>query len=171
MAEPTIRPIALADIASFRECVTAVMRERVFLAYQEPFSLVDTAAFVAGNLAAGSPHFVADDGGRIIGWCDLRRETIPIYAHEGMLGMGVADGYRGRGIGRRLLQTTLDASRAAGFERVSLSVYAKNVRALALYRSAGFLVEGTRVRGKKQDGEYDDVLMMACFCQEHGDAP
>ena len=68
------------------------MRERVFLAYQEPFSLVDTAAFVAGNLAAGSPHFVADDGGRIIGWCDLRRETIPIYAHEGMLGMGVADG-------------------------------------------------------------------------------
>ena len=39
MAEPVIRLIALNDIASFRECVTEVMRERVFLAYQEPFPL------------------------------------------------------------------------------------------------------------------------------------
>jgi hypothetical protein len=38
-----------------------------------------------------------------------------------------------------------------------------------LYRSAGFVVEGTRVRGKKLDGEYDDVLMMAYFCEEHRD--
>ena len=169
MAEPVIRPIALADIATFRECVTDVMRERVFLAYQQPFPLVETAAFVAGNIAAGNPHFVADDGGRVVGWCDLRRDTIPIHAHEGMLGMGVAAEYRGRGIGRRLLQATLAAARTAGFERALLSVYARNVRAQTLYRSAGFVVEGTRIRGKKLDGEYDDVLMMAYFCQEHRD--
>ena len=33
-------------------------------------------------------------------------------------------------------------------------------RAMALYRKVGFVHEGTRVRGKKLDGEYDDVHMM-----------
>ena len=47
---------------------------------------------------------------------------------------------------------------------MSLSVYARNTRAVALYRKNGFVVEGTRVRGKKLDGEYDDVLMMAYYC-------
>ena len=33
-----IRPITLADVAGYRACVGAVMRERKFLAYLEPFS-------------------------------------------------------------------------------------------------------------------------------------
>ena len=156
-----VRPIVLGDIAGFRECVAAVMRERDYLAYQEPFSLEQTATFVAGNLARGEPHIVATDGDRIVGWCDVRRETVPVYAHEGMLGMGVLDGYRGRGLGERLIRAALDAAREAGFERISLSVYARNTRAAALYRKVGFVVEGVRVRGKKLDGEYDDVIMMA----------
>ena len=33
-------------------------------------------------------------------------------------------------------------------------------RGAVLYRKAGFVHEGTRVRGKKLDGEYDDVPIM-----------
>jgi len=163
-AAPVVRPIALGDIAGFRECVGAVMAERAWLAYQVPFPLAETAAYVAGNIAKGNPQFVADDAGRVVGWCDVERESIPIYAHEGVLGMGVLTAYRDQGLGRRLILAALDAARAAGFERVSLSVYARNTRAVALYRKNGFVVEGTRVRGKKLDGEYDDVLMMAYYC-------
>jgi RimJ/RimL family protein N-acetyltransferase len=108
----------------------------------------------------GNPQLVADDAGQLVGWCDIRRETIPVYAHAGHLGMGLLPAYRGRGIGERLLRAAIDAARAAGFERVELTVYARNVRALALYRKVGFAHEGTRVRGKKLDGEYDDVHMM-----------
>ena len=39
-------------------------------------------------------------------------------------------------------------------------MYARNTGAIALYRKVGFTLEGTRVRGKKLDGEYDDVHMM-----------
>ena len=158
-----IRPITLADIAEFRACVGAVMREREYLAYLEPGPLVQTATFVAANIESGNPQLVAVDDERIVGWCDVRRETIPIYAHEGMLGMGLLPDYRGRGLGERLIRATLDAARDAGFERVSLSVYGRNTRAAALYRKVGFVMEGTRVRGKKLDGGYDDVHMMAYF--------
>jgi RimJ/RimL family protein N-acetyltransferase len=43
---------------------------------------------------------------------------------------------------------------------VSLSVYAQNSGAIALYRKVGFVIEGTRVHGKKLDDEYNDVHLM-----------
>jgi ribosomal protein S18 acetylase RimI-like enzyme len=160
-AAVSLRAIALADIGMFRECVGSVMAEREYLAYQEPPALEHTAAFVAANIARGNPQIVAEDAGRVVGWCDVRRETIPIYAHEGMLGIGLLKEYRGHGLGERLIRAAMTAARDAGFERISLSVYARNTAALALYRKVGFALEGTRVRGKKLDGAYDDVHMMA----------
>ena len=162
-AQVIVRPITLADVAGYRTCVGAVMHERKYLAYLEPFSFTETATFVAGNIDKGNPHFVAEDAGRIVGWCDVGRDSVPTYAHEGMLGMGVLEDFRGHGLGKRLLLATLDAAGRAGFERVALSVYGSNARAAALYRKVGFVHEGTRVRGRKLDGVYDDVHMMAYF--------
>lgn len=156
-----VRVVELADSPSLRECVGAVMRERAYLAFTEPFSPEQTAAFVAANLQARNPHWVAIDEERVVGWCDIRRDPIPVYAHCAMLGMGVLDAYRSRGLGEQLIRAALQDAREQGFERVELSVYAKNVRALSLYRKLGFVHEGTRVRGKKLDGDYDDVHMMA----------
>jgi RimJ/RimL family protein N-acetyltransferase len=160
VADVVIRPITLADVEQFQRVTDAVMRERRFLAFVEGFPLEEAAAFVARNLRLGNPHLVADDNGRVVGWCDIRRETIPVYAHTGHLGMGLLPDYRGKGIGMRLLRAAIDEARAAGFERIELSVYGRNARAAELYRKAGFVHEGTRVRGKKLDGEYDDVHMM-----------
>ena len=161
MADVRVRTIAFADIEQFQEVTDAVMRERRYLAFVAAFPIDEVARFVARNLWLGNPHVVADDAGRIVGWCDIRRETIPVYAHIGHLGMGVLPEYRGRGLGERLMRAALDAARAAAFERIELSVFARNTRAAALYRKMGFVNEGTRVRGKKLDGEYDDVHMMA----------
>jgi ribosomal protein S18 acetylase RimI-like enzyme len=158
-----IRPIALGDVVALRDCVDAVMRERHYLAYQEPFSVEETRAFVARNMRERNPHWVASHGPRIVGWCDIRRDSIPVHTHCATLGMGVLDAYRGRGLGERLIRAALEDARVQGFERVELSVYAKNARAHSLYRKIGFLHEGMRIRGKKLDGEYDDVHMLVYF--------
>jgi ribosomal protein S18 acetylase RimI-like enzyme len=158
-----VRPITIADVGGFRTCVNAVTRERKYLAFLRAFSLSETANFVANNLEAGNPQLVADAAGEIVGWCDVRREPIDSYAHVGMLGMGVIAAWRGRGLGERLLRAALEHASAAGFEKIELSVFATNARARALYEKVGFVVEGTRVRGRKVDGQYDDVHMMAWF--------
>jgi RimJ/RimL family protein N-acetyltransferase len=160
MPDVVIRPITLGDIEQFQQVTSVVMRERRYMAFVEAFPIDEAAAFVARNLRLGNPQLVADDAGRVVGWCDIRRETIPVYAHTGHLGMGLLPEYRGRGIGERLIRASIDAARAAGFERIELTVYARNERAAALYRKVGFVHEGTRTRGKKLDGEYDDVHMM-----------
>ena len=160
MRDVVIRPIALADVEQFNRITDAVFREREYMAFVEGFPIDECAAFVARNQRLGNPQFVADDAGRIVGWVDIQRETRPIHAHVGQLGIGVLPEYRGRGIGERLMRAALDAARAAGFEKIELNVYGRNTRATALYRKLGFVHEGTRVRAKKLDGRYDDVHIM-----------
>ncbi|HEY4201208.1 MAG TPA: GNAT family N-acetyltransferase [Devosiaceae bacterium] len=53
--------------------------------------------------------------------------------------MGLLADYRARGIGRALLEATLDDAFARGFERVALEVFAGNERAVRLYEKVGFL--------------------------------
>jgi RimJ/RimL family protein N-acetyltransferase len=161
MPNATVRHITADDAPGFRACVDAVMRERQFLAFFEAFSPEQTAQFVAENIASGNPQFVAVADDSIIGWCDIRRDPTPVYSHVGHLGMGVAKVHRGQGLGRQLIEAALADARSKNFERVELSVYARNTRARALYEKVGFRLEGTRLRGKKVDGEYDDVHMMA----------
>jgi len=71
--------------------------------------------------------------------------------------------YRGLGIGQALLQTLLDwATVEPGLERIELSVFAHNTRALDLYRKLGFVEEARLPRTVKlADGTYyDDVMMV-----------
>ena len=53
------------------------------------------------------------------------------------LSMGVVASWRGRGVGRTLLRSVLDAARTAGVPAVSLSVERANIAA-RLYESEGF---------------------------------
>ncbi len=48
------------------------------------------------------------------------------------------EAFRGRGIGRRLLLTTLEQARVIGFEKVRVSTFDLHREACALYESAGF---------------------------------
>jgi ribosomal protein S18 acetylase RimI-like enzyme len=48
---------------------------------------------------------------------------------------------QGRGLGRRLLQATEAWARGRGYRRITLNVFATNVRARALYEKAGYEAE------------------------------
>lgn len=61
-----------------------------------------------------------------------------------ILTLGAAPHIRGRGLGGRLLDVTLDAVAQAGVEAVYLEVRAGNDPAVRLYESRGFEVLGTR---------------------------
>jgi len=67
---------------------------------------------------------------------------------------------RGRGLGARLLRKALARCRRRGIEKIELQVYASNRPARELYRKFGFRQEGRRVRARKLDGKYDDVILM-----------
>ena len=77
----------------------------------------------------------------------LPNQTRIIYAHCGTLGIGLLPEFRGRRLGRELMQRTIDAAFDYGMTRVELTVREHNVNAISLYKSLGFEVEGPPKRG------------------------
>ena len=159
----SIVPTSVGHAVSLCEAVGEVARERRWLVAVEGFSESETRLFVQLNQAAGVPQFVALCGLTVVGWCDIvRLYPHPGYEHNGRLGIGVVAAWRGRGLGRGLLEQALSAASGAGFRRVELDVYASNTAALSLYKSCGFTVEGVKRAMRLLDGRVDDVVLMAC---------
>jgi len=105
--------------------------------------------------------FVLEDAGRIVGAIAVHPTGV-----EGVhnLGMWILAEFRGQGWGRRLLDTALDAARAAGVRKVVLEVFPDNGRAIALYASSGFEIEGfKRDHYPRRGGGVRSAVVMACF--------
>lgn len=106
---------------------------------------------------------VAVAGGQIVGSAGLHTvQTSLRRRHVRMLGIGLAPEWQGRGLGRRMITRLLDwADNWAGVLRVELHVHADNPRAIALYRSLGFVEEGRHVAYALKGGRYVDSFSMA----------
>lgn len=129
----------------------------------EPIGL-DPARFEAAlDVPGWQRWFVAfgPDAGGIVGHADLTGDHLRAGLHRCEVGIGIEEPWRGRGLGRRLMEHAIDFARqAAGIAWVDLRVFAHNDRARTLYRSLGFTEIGTvpdrfRIQGKV----IDDVLM------------
>lgn len=161
MSAYRIVPIAEEHIASFREALDLVARERKYLALLEAPPIERVRDFVLANIEHHHPQFVALDGDTVIGWCDVVPNSRAIYAHCGGLGMGLLPQYRGQGLGRRLMEVTLAAAFAFGLKRIELMVRRDNVNAVALYESLGFEIEGLHRNAILLDGQYEHQYSMA----------
>ncbi|MEI7933181.1 MAG: GNAT family N-acetyltransferase [Alphaproteobacteria bacterium] len=105
---------------------------------------------------------LALDGGQVVGMLDIHGHEHPAKRHWGVFGMSVDAGYRGRGVGRRLLERAIAEARSwPGFCRLELGVTPWNERAIELYRSLGFVLEGVKRKGINLRGEPEDDLIMA----------
>lgn len=147
-------------VASFREVVDRVARERRYLLQTTGFSLEQTRAFLDGILAGGGVQFLAVEGDRVVGWCDIVRSEFEGMKHCGRLGMGLFAEYRSRGLGVELLEKAVAAVSEIGIERVELEVFSTNERAIRLYEHCRFQHEGLKRKVRRLDGIEDDLVLM-----------
>jgi RimJ/RimL family protein N-acetyltransferase len=152
--------MTLDQVEGYRRTLDVVARERKYLMMLEAQPEPDALRFVRSNLKNGNPMMVALAGDYVIGWCDVRREFFPSRAHRGTLGMGLLPEWRGRGVGRRLLEATRAQARLSGFKRFELDVHADNQSAIALYEKAGFVREGIVRDATLIDSVFRDAILM-----------
>lgn len=113
-------------------------------------------AFDARLDSAQATTFLAETEGVLVGHL-----FVTLASGVAELGMMVRDGHRGQGVGARLLEACIDWSRAHHAHKVALSVWPHNERALRLYRSHGFVVEGRlRRHWRRRNGELWDAVLM-----------
>jgi RimJ/RimL family protein N-acetyltransferase len=104
--------------------------------------------------------FVAEEEGRIVGVCTVDRKSDHAEeGHVGVLGVAIAVGYRGKGLGHELLRKTLERCRGR-FEIVELSVFTVNAPAIRLYEKLGFRTWGISPRTARRGSLYFDSAHM-----------
>ena len=155
----TIRPESDDDVEAVLDILESVAAEGRWIGSELPF---DREARGAAHRDVrshpeSSVGFVAEVDGRVIGSIGLNLRPYGVVD----VGMALLDGYRGRGIGSRLLARGIDWARQAGAHKVALEVWPHNVRAIALYRRAGFVEEGRlRQHYRRRNGERWDAVLM-----------
>jgi len=90
-------------------------------------------------------------------------------AHKAYVwGMYVEPAHRGKGLGRRLLQSAIDfATRIPSITQICISVYSGNPLARALYVSAGFVPYGVEPAAMKIDeSSYDEEHMVRVLVRQ-----
>jgi phosphinothricin acetyltransferase len=129
-----------------------------------PSPSVLAAEIAAVTARPGGLVLVADAAPMPLGYLVVEPRPQARLRHTADLTMGVASAARGRGIGRLLVAEALTRVAAAGIvEIVYLMVRADNLRALELYRHAGFERVATLRRDTRIDGRYHDGVLMRRF--------
>ncbi len=105
--------------------------------------------------------YVVLDDEAIVGRLSVARDPHPASHHVADLGLMVAAGHRRRGIGRLLLEQSVQWARRSGVRKLELHVFPWNAPAIALYESFGFVREGHRVGQYVRDGAEVDAILMA----------
>ncbi|MBM3116140.1 GNAT family N-acetyltransferase [Jeongeupia naejangsanensis] len=157
----SVEPLAPAHFEQLHCLFDAVSREERFLAFCSSGSRETTYAYYQRVVDSNHSHFVAVENGTVIGWCDVFPLPGEMRAHCGVLGIGVAKAFRGKGVGRTLIEAAIEKARNRGITRIELTVRADNLTARNLYEKLGFLVEGLQRNGWRLHGQYFDVHHMA----------
>ena len=158
-----IRQMELNDVAGFHAALSSVAGERKYLLTVEPPPLDRMHAFVKTNVENNYAQYVATANDSVIGWADIIPISRQSMGHVGTLGMGVISEYRGKGIGQRLLEKTIQHAWQQGLKRLELEVFSDNEIAIHLYQKHGYHVEGIKRYARCIEGVYQDVIVMAQY--------
>ncbi len=119
--------------------------------FSMPWSVQDFLEMVEADYAY---YYVAETDGEIAGCCGIRN----IVGEGEITNVVVAQKYRGRGIGRALMEYMLKEAPFHGIGDCTLEVRVSNTPAIKLYESLGFKGEGIRPRFYEKPVE--DALIM-----------
>ena len=134
----SLRPIDPADDARIAEIIRTVMPE--YGAVGEGYSIMDPEVDAMSEAYAGddAAYFVALLDGRVMGGAGIG----PLLGGPSdvceLKKMYVLREARGRGLGRQLMERSLEAARRAGYRRCYLETLEHMTEARGLYESRGF---------------------------------
>ncbi|MBR0411401.1 MAG: GNAT family N-acetyltransferase [Eubacterium sp.] len=107
-------------------------------------------------------EILAEVDGKVIGMAGIDRIGRAYKVkHRAGFGISIDKAYWGLGIGRELTRACIRCAREAGYAQLELDVAGENERAIALYKSEGFVVFGRNPKGfrSRLTGWQEMVLM------------
>jgi L-amino acid N-acyltransferase YncA len=107
------------------------------------------------------PVIVAESEGDVIGWGSLNAyNPRAAYQHVADFSVYVERRWRGKGVGRRLLDRLIELARDLGYHKMMLAAFPFNESGVALYKRMGFTTVGICHEMGLLDGRWVDTIVM-----------
>jgi L-amino acid N-acyltransferase YncA len=107
------------------------------------------------------PVIVAEADGRVVGWGSLNSfNPRPVYDHVADFSVYVERGWRGKGVGRALLDALCHKARSLDYHKLVLAAFPFNEAGLRLYERSGFRQVGVYKEQGRVDGRWVDIVLM-----------
>jgi RimJ/RimL family protein N-acetyltransferase len=154
----TVREATLADVDRLLELLVAVAGEGRWIGTEAPVDLDSRRRRMVEDVEGPDAILLlAEAGAEPVGQLGLHLARYGVAE----LGMLVAAGWRGRGVGAALLAEGIERARKAGAHKIALQVWPHNTAAIALYERFGFRREGYLTRHyRRRSGELWDAVVM-----------
>jgi RimJ/RimL family protein N-acetyltransferase len=157
-----IRYPEISDAQKSVDYINALSEERTYVTYQgEQETLESEIKFLTAKLKRiedrKSVMLVAFSGDELIGIASIDLKS-KVERHIGTLGISIAKDFRGKGVGKLLLDLIEKEAVAnlPDIEIIFLTAFASNEKAIKMYENAGYKVFGRMPKGVKLENGYDD---------------
>jgi phosphinothricin acetyltransferase len=102
---------------------------------------------------------IIDD--KVVGWAALSDVSGRcVYSGVAEVSVYVDSGYRGKGIGDRLLNALITESELCGIWTLQAGIFPENTSSISLHHKHGFRTVGIRERLGKMDNKWRDVTLL-----------
>ncbi len=155
-----VRPATVADAEAIGRIYNQGIEDRVATLETELRTPEERGQWLAGR-SPRHPVIVAEANGDVVGWGSLNvfnpREA---YRFVADFSVYVERSWRGKGVGRLVLERLIELARRHGFHKMVLSAFPANTGGMALYEKLGFRTVGIYREQGLLDGRWVDTIIM-----------
>jgi RimJ/RimL family protein N-acetyltransferase len=159
-----IRKARPEDAGEILACLQKISQETEFLSMgiEGPrYTLEEQRAFlVSAQNDPGSLYLIAFRDEQVVGLLSFSAGKRKRISHAGEFTLAILQDWGGMGIGKAMLHRLISWSHANGIHKINLEVRTENKRAVDLYLSCGFIIEGLITRTVFYNGGYHDSYAM-----------
>ena len=154
------------------EAITDIYNEAVLTTTAtfdtEPISIDEQRIWFGEHDDEKFPIFIAEKSGKVIGWASLSRWSGRCaYSETAEISVYIKDGYRGKGIGTKLISKVLDEGMKAGIHTVLARIADGSEASIRLHKNAGFEYVGVMREVGKKFGKRLDVHLLQLVFKRH----
>lgn len=161
-----IRYPTLEDLEVMFTYINTLSKEQTYIRYQgEEITFEQESRYLAKQLEKINKNqavqLLAFNTNQLIGISDILMKD-RVENHIGIFGITVAKEFRGKGIGKVLMERVLEEGlrKLSQLKIATLEVFANNHRAIQLYQKFGFKQYGLLPKGIKHKNNLIDAILM-----------
>jgi ribosomal protein S18 acetylase RimI-like enzyme len=168
----TLRRLESKDLDAILQFINALVNEkqrdretRLYVGFDQKITREEETKWLAETITAIKRreiiNVIAEIDGRIIANGEVTRGRYRETRHYGHLGLTTIGEYRGRGIGRKVIEMLIGESRKVGLKTLDVEFLAENKSARLAYEKSGFKQVGLIPKKVLRNGKYFNGLIMA----------